>query len=308
MKRKIADTRKEELAPVWAARFLVVHSGATGWPPEAGARSLGSLVRADEVKMMHDDNERGCAPEPAREVPQDFELLSASQRLTAAAVAGDLAHELGTPLNVILGRATLALRDAGETEKLAHHLRVIVDQTHRMTGILRRSLERLRQASPMEGGRISVQRLVTRSIRHTAPMARERGVKLVSGEVDPIALYGDEAALELALSQLLAARVGALARNTILTVRAARARGSTVRGAPNLPMVQLDIDDEVPPLAAALTAPGAGVDVDPGPVDGSEPLGWLVCREVLRRHGGRLEVTSGAQGTSVQVFLPEGES
>lgn len=302
------SARNVEFALLWASSVVAVPAGATGSPSAGRALRLAALRRAAGVTMRQEHDEGDAAQGAHGGPPRVLDLLCAAQRATAAVVAGDLAHEVGTPLNVILGRATLGLRDVEDPEKLAHHLRVIVEQTHRMTGILRAALAVLRPTPPQLGHRISVQCLVARVIQHLAPLALDRGVTLVSVDVEPLVLCGDEPALELALVLLLAARVDVLSQNAILTVHATKAIPSPARGAPTLTMVQLRINDEGAPPVVPPLASREAVGVIPRYRDDGEPLPWLVCREVLRRHGGRLEVKSGAQGTSVQVFLPEGES
>jgi signal transduction histidine kinase len=76
----------------------------------------------------------------------------------------------------------------------------------------------------------------------------------------------------------------------------------------DVPSVQMTIEDDGPAFGEAREDLQTASSFLQGPRLRSDTLPIAVCREVLRQHGGRLEMSSGAQGTSVQVFLPEGES
>ena len=63
------------------------------------------------------------------------------QTLAAAGeVAASMAHEIGSPLNVILGRTRMVRMREGVPPELAHELDTIVAQTERITRIVERFL------------------------------------------------------------------------------------------------------------------------------------------------------------------------
>jgi signal transduction histidine kinase len=63
-------------------------------------------------------------------------------------LAAGLAHEIGTPLNIIGGRAEFLMRRARSVEELTSNLQVIRAQADRITGIVRQLLEFARRKEP----------------------------------------------------------------------------------------------------------------------------------------------------------------
>ncbi|MFZ9887601.1 MAG: sensor histidine kinase [Myxococcota bacterium] len=309
MERGSARALQEKLAPVGADR-IVAAFGAAGAPAPIGCGRLLVTAAAEmEVTMTHDDGRGPHAQGPMEDRSEHSDaLIEAAERMTAAAVAGELAHELGTPLNVILGRATLGLRDVSDLEQLQHHLRVVIEQTHRMTGILRIALGHLRPPLPCATHGVLVSDLVARVMRRISFLAASRGVTVVAADVAPLAVRGEEAALELALVHLVGARLEVLPPGATLCLRVAKAHASPGYMAGDVPSVQMTIEDDGPAFGEAREDLQTASSFLQGPRLRSDTLPIAVCREVLRQHGGRLEMSSGAQGTSVQVFLPEGES
>jgi signal transduction histidine kinase len=75
--------------------------------------------------------------------------LRYSERLASMGrLAAGLAHEIGTPLNIIGGRAEFLMRRARSVEELTSNLQVIRAQADRITGIVRQLLEFARRKEP----------------------------------------------------------------------------------------------------------------------------------------------------------------
>src|SRR4030042_5069294 len=75
--------------------------------------------------------------------------LRQSEKLaTIGQLASGLAHEIGTPLNIIVGRADLTMRKLGENEEAQKNLNIIVQQTERITKIIQQLLGFVRKKKP----------------------------------------------------------------------------------------------------------------------------------------------------------------
>jgi signal transduction histidine kinase len=75
--------------------------------------------------------------------------LRQSEKLaTIGQLTSGLAHEIGTPLNIIAGRAELAMRRLGDNEEAKKNLTIIVQQTERITKIIRQLLGFVRKKKP----------------------------------------------------------------------------------------------------------------------------------------------------------------
>ena len=113
-------------------------------------------------------------------------LLERADRLaTVGRLAAGIAHELGTPLAVVAGRArqlAAGTVPAGETTAVA---RGIADQADRMAGIIRQLLDYARRRGPRPG-RFDVRTLLRQVVALMDPVAARREVQLVLAEL-PVA-------------------------------------------------------------------------------------------------------------------------
>jgi signal transduction histidine kinase len=87
------------------------------------------------------------AEEEARRQAEE-ELRHAERLATIGELAAGVAHELGTPLNVISGRAKVALRSPGQDRETRRVLSIIQEQTVRMTHIIQQLLHFARRTKP----------------------------------------------------------------------------------------------------------------------------------------------------------------
>lgn len=76
--------------------------------------------------------------------------LRRSERLASVGqLAAGLAHELGTPLNIISGRAEYLLRRARSVDEMKDNLQIIGSQSERIAGIVRQLLDFSRRREPL---------------------------------------------------------------------------------------------------------------------------------------------------------------
>ena len=72
-------------------------------------------------------------------------LARTEKMATIGQIAAEIAHEVGTPLNVISGRAKSLGRKAGNREAVEKHSRIIAEQTDRIARIIQRLLDYTRR-------------------------------------------------------------------------------------------------------------------------------------------------------------------
>ena len=75
-------------------------------------------------------------------------LRESDKLASVGQLAAGLAHEIGTPLNIIGGRAEFLLRRPRSEEELSQNLQIIRSQIDRITGIVRQLLEFSRRREP----------------------------------------------------------------------------------------------------------------------------------------------------------------
>jgi two-component system NtrC family sensor kinase len=107
------------------------------------------------------------------------QLRSADRVGTLRFGLGRLAHELGTPLNVIVGRATMLLNDATASEKAQHNARVILENAQSITRRIRAALD-LAEQRPLSVNACKLREVLD----HVVPFTQPYGTFAVSGDVD----------------------------------------------------------------------------------------------------------------------------
>jgi hypothetical protein len=105
--------------------------------------SLASEVNAERERLVV-SNARAPEDTVCR-VRLDRDLLHAERLTIANELAATVAHELGTPLNIVLGRAKMIVRGQVTGPAVAASAQSIVDQATRMTSVVRRLIEQTRR-------------------------------------------------------------------------------------------------------------------------------------------------------------------
>ncbi|MFP4597714.1 MAG: sensor histidine kinase [Persicimonas sp.] len=164
-----------------------------------------ALIASSFNEMLDtiDAAERELA-EQRRQQSELEEQLRRSERLAALGrLAGGVAHELGTPLSTIMGRASQALREVQLSDKVEHNLQVIHRETHRMERIVRELLDFGRTGLGKRRD-ISVDRLVNTALKAVSDDLSEAGTQVeCQGPSDGLTIPVDPARFERALTNLI---------------------------------------------------------------------------------------------------------
>lgn len=219
-------------------------------------------------------------------------LILRERELCATRLASTLIHTLGTPLQVIAGRAALAIR-AGQLEEASPHLEVIQRKCGEITTLLWRVLDSLRTERSRTVARIDVEPFVQRQLERLGSIASARGVRWnlrTGGARQPMSVHlsADDLAhalLSLGVNVLAEAPDGSeliVAVDWVEpgAVALTRVHGSLLRisfrRAVHGPPVQNPADPWSRPESTQ--------------VDG-RALGWATVFELARSNEGRLDVT-----------------
>jgi signal transduction histidine kinase len=116
------------------------------------------ITRRDEIGLLAHEFDRMCIRledayrtlelENEAKLRLERDLRQSEQLATLGKLASRLAHEIGTPLNVIQGRAEQLLRREHLLEKDRAFLEVIVSQIDRISGFITQLLARARRSEP----------------------------------------------------------------------------------------------------------------------------------------------------------------
>lgn len=224
-----------------------------------------------------------------------------SERLAALGqMAGTIAHELGTPLNSVLGYVQLLLREdlpPDQVQKLA----IVESQVQRMIETIRSVLDRTRDR-PARRQPVAVGQLVNEALALVSARLAARNLTAhVEIPSDLPAVPGDAVALRQALLNLLTNAIDATEPPGTITVSARLQARDNQRGR----CVELAVRDTGHGMSAdelryvfepfyTTKAPGRG-----------SGLGLVIVDHIVQAHGGQLIVDSEpGKGTTMQVRLP----
>ena len=223
------------------------------------------------------------------------EALARSEQLAAIGqTAASVAHQVGTPLNLVSGYVQLMLEEPDLDPRIVRRLQTVQEQIGKVADVVRRLLDRARSAA--ERTPVSIGALVKRLSTVAMPRLDAAHVRLVTdvpATLPPV--LGDETDLELALLNLVTNGIDAMPSGGELSIRAEVVeRGvrlvirDTGEGIP---------DDLLPRIFdpwVTTKAPGRGTG-----------LGLSIARDVIARLGGTIEVQSQrGQGTAFTIDLP----
>jgi signal transduction histidine kinase len=250
--------------------------------------------------------ERATAEAEAR-VRALEQLRHADRLMTVGKLAAGLAHELGTPLNVITGRSQI-ICDArpADGELIPSSARVIADQAGRMADILRQLLDFARRR-PAQKAPTKLRGLVQQSVELLQAMARKRGVSLEMAAGPEPTVAVDPAQLQQAVANLIVNAVDAMPDGGPVTVSVAHevARAPADAGGEDTACARIDVTDA-----------GEGIQPEALPhifepffttkeIGEGTGLGLSVTYGIVKEHRGWIEVQSEpGRGSRFSIFLP----
>lgn len=226
-----------------------------------------------------------------------------SERFAALGqMAATLAHELGTPLNSVLGYAQLLKQDQATPEQSAK-LDIIESQVRRMIEIIRRMLGQAREGQ-VENETIEMARIVDEVLTLVGSRAEEENVVLSTQVTDadgPVVV--DPIAVRQVMVNLVNNAIDAEGTTTV------RIRVST---APS------ERDARAPELAVEIADDGRGIPTEQRErifepfyttkeTGRGTGLGLAIVDHLVRSHGGHIDLDSTpGTGTTFRVRFPLG--
>jgi two-component system NtrC family sensor kinase len=131
------------------------------------------------------------------------DLRQSEKLATVGQLASGLAHDIGTPLNIISGRAELIKRRLAENEENQKDLNVIVQQTERITKIIQQLLGFVRKKRP-EQKPLNVGLLLETTLEFFDYLIHKHGITVVKEVKPPLPpVIGDLDQLNQVFSNLL---------------------------------------------------------------------------------------------------------
>lgn len=272
--------------------------------PEEGAEELARLGRA--FNAMTDslrDAKRRAEQEESGRVAAERKLQHARALAAVGQVAASIAHEIGSPLGVILGRARRLADQAGCPEAQKRELETIAAQSERISRVVTRLLTVARP--PQSAGRSAdVGRVLGEVLQFLGPECRQRRIET--------RVEGLDAPISVAMAPDLFFQV--LFNLCLNAIEAQPSGGRLVVSVPSTDpvgakRVTVDVVDAGPGVADAL----AGRIFEPFFTTKADRagsgLGLDIVSGLLREVGGTIELVAGAgAGAHFRLTLPAVES
>jgi two-component system, NtrC family, sensor kinase len=223
------------------------------------------------------------------------ETLGRSERMAAVGqVAARVAHQVGTPLNLISGYIQMIREEWRADTQTTQRLQIVDAQIQQVTRILRTLLDEARQPSIRDV--TSIEDVVAHVCELATPSLARTGVTLqvsLTGALPPIA--ADRVQLELALLNLVSNALDAMPGGGVLRV-------STTSADSEVTIVLSDSGAGIPPeLLPRVFDPW----VTTKPEGRGTGLGLSITRDVITRFGGTVDVASEpGHGATFTIRMP----
>jgi len=227
-----------------------------------------------------------------------LELGRVERLATLGRMAGTIAHDLGTPLNSVLGYAQL-LSQENLTERARRRLSIIETQINRMGEIIQHYLLQTRGTAPKRG--VLINDLVRDTLTLLLPVFVERAIEVTSNcsGAAPV-IYGNSDSIQRVLINLLDNAMYACEKGGAIHIST-----KACSPAPKLEGVLIEISDTGAGIAPELLPKIFDLFVTTKPPGRGTGLGLVICQEIVRAHGGTIAVESSVgRGTLVTIYLP----
>lgn len=265
----------------------------------AGSGEIGDLARAFNrmAERLEEAQERRRRAEEGR-LHLESQLRHADKLAAVGKLAGVIAHEIGTPLNVILGRTRILSRGLPPGDSRTEDAEIIRGQVNRIAQAVRQILKYSRPPRPRRES-VDLRNIVRDVATFLGPEVTARGMRLDIDLPEELpAILGDTEGLTQVLLNLLINALAAMQKGGTAEVAVAAAPSGSAPGV-ELQVIDTGVGirrEDLPyifdPFFSTKGAGGTG-------------LGLSICRDIVQEHGGTITVESRPDaGARFRVWLP----
>jgi signal transduction histidine kinase len=222
------------------------------------------------------------------------ESLARAERAAALGqVAANVAHQAGTPLNLVSGYVQMIRGEPSTDARTRKRLQTVDTQIQQVVNVLRTFLDRARPAPGRQ--EVDLTDLVQRVHEIAAPRLAQSGIALTVSIATLLPrLHGDVVQLEMALLNLVTNALDVMPRGGTLAISAM----------PTPDGLRLEIADSGPGIAPEVLEHLFDPWVTTKPPGQGSGLGLAIVRDVVRAHGGTVAATNAPTGAVFTIELP----
>jgi len=205
-----------------------------------------------------------------------------------------VAHQVGTPLNLISGYVQMLQEDASVDPKTGRRLQIVQEQIAKVTSVVRSVLDHSRR--PGNRASIALGPLLTRVADVARPKLDASRIALKLGVSDALPpIWADSEELELAILNLVTNSLDAMPKGGTLTIRAAASETG----------VRVEVSDTGTGIPKELLPRIFDPWVTTKTAGHGTGLGLSITHDVIARHGGTIVAASDpGRETLFTIELP----
>jgi two-component system, NtrC family, sensor kinase len=271
-----------------------------------GTEGIERKLDGDEVELISEEFKRvdqelagargRLLEETERKLQLERRLLRADKLATIGTLATGVAHEIGTPLAVIRGRAEF-LTNHPDERKVKESLQVIVDQIDRIAKMVRmlldlgRRRESIRTSSDIRAiANRTVQLLESEAARRRVAVVADLGLEPIIVDCDPDQLQQVFVNLEVNALDAMADQGGTLRITSATDGASGRVKLCFEDTGPGVPA---PIRDRIFDPFFTTKDPGKGTG-----------MGLAVSQTIISEHDGDLALEQNSHGARFVIYLP----
>jgi signal transduction histidine kinase len=265
---------------------------------------------AGEMNVMCDRlaaaNEQIAAATSAKIAALD-QLRHAERLSTVGKLASGIAHELGTPLNVISGRAKMIAAGELTGDEIPQSSRIIAEQSERMAKIIRQLLDFARRRHASKAPR-DLRQTARTTLALLATLAAKQKVELVLVDGAETIAEVDDGQIQQALTNLVVNGIQAMTKGGKLVVDISRARVKPPAdiGGDEADFVRVAVRDQGDGIPADVLAHVFEPFFTTKGVGEGTGLGLSVTYGIAHEHGGWVDAQSEpGKGSTFSIYLPQ---
>jgi signal transduction histidine kinase len=236
------------------------------------------------------------------------QLRHTEQLSTVGQIAAGIAHEIGTPLNVVDGRAKMIISEPLDHDEIVSCANIIKNQAERMTLIIRRLLDYSRKRKSHPKTLENVESVVNQVFHLLAPIATKQAITLVLNIAPETKMWSrmdvqqiQQVFMNVIMNSIQATPMG---KNVHVDISNAKIKSMIHTDDQLIKFIRIDVTDEgegIPEnqlqdiFTPFFTTKQIGLGTG---------LGLSIARELLDEHGGWIEVENRrAKGAHFSIYL-----